>query len=237
MLASPANFNEPRRDAEIMQSDQFRIEAQARRLGNNVVLIFINEEGDNWTQYPMDDAGNGRFNYTIRTVGHDFRYKIRGGDAETGPFTVRVKRPPAVAEFRIRYTLPPYTGKAPFTVTNTDGTIAAPAGSEVLLTIIATEPLQSAMLKMGDDKVLMEKPAAGEENVRQTTLHFKPDMPFESHYELDLISTREVRGGGPSKMVIRATADRPPLVRLAGSRAGSPPQSARYPAALLLGDG
>jgi hypothetical protein len=200
------------RSAEIMQSDPFRIEVRARRLGSSPVLIFINDEGDNWTQYPMDDAGSGRFAYIINTVGHDFRYKVRGGDAETEPFTVRVKRPPAVAEFRIRYTLPTYTGKPPFTVANTDGTIEAPAGSEVVLTIVATEPLQSALLRMGDEKLLMEKTA--DEHVRQTTLRFKKDTPFESHYELDLISTREVRGGGPSGMVMRATADRAPVVRL-----------------------
>lgn len=197
--------------AEVMQSEALRIEVLTRRLGNNPVLIFINDEGDNWTQYPMDDAGNGRFTYTINTVGHDFRYKMRGGDAETRPFTVRVKRPPAVAEFRIRYTLPAYTGKAPFTITNSDGTIQAPAGSDVLLTIVATEPLQSALLKVGDRKVLMDRTA--EDNVRQAAFPFDKDTPPETYYELDLISAREVRGGS-SKMVMRVTTDRPPVVRL-----------------------
>ena len=197
------------RDTDIMQSESLHIEVEAVRLGSGPVLLHISDDGVTWTQYSMDDAGGGKFTYTINAVGRDLVYQVTGGDATSGPFTVRVKRPPAVAEFRIQYTYPAYTGRPPFTVTNTDGTIEAPAGSDAVLTIVATEPLQSALLSIGSKKILMDRAKPDEPTVRQTSLHVQND----ASYELDLISTREVRGG-PGKMLIRATADHPPLARL-----------------------
>ena len=118
--------------------------------------LFLNDDGANWSRYTMDDAGAGRYTFTVNAVGRDVRYYVTGGDATSPAYSVRVKRPPAVSEFRIRYTYPAYTGKPPLTVTNADGTIEAPAGAEELLTVVATEPLEAALLTIGDQKILMD---------------------------------------------------------------------------------
>jgi len=76
--------------------------------------------------------------------------------------------------------------------------------------ITATEPLQSALLRIAGDKVLMTRGSGDGENVRRAT--FK--LTRSGRYDLDLISTREIAGGGPPGLVVRALADRKPLVRL-----------------------
>jgi hypothetical protein len=156
----------------------------------------------------MDDSGSGRFSFTVNSVGRDLRYYISAGDATSAPHLVRVKRPPAVAEFRIRYSYPAYTGKTPVTVTNLDGAIEAPAGAEALLTVVATEPLEAALLTIGEQKILMD--ADADANTRHATFQIQHD----SNYGLDLISSRQMHGAGPAKMSIHATVDRPPLVNL-----------------------
>ncbi|MDB5355291.1 MAG: hypothetical protein JWN24_1744 [Phycisphaerales bacterium] len=196
-------------NCDIVQSEQLRIEAGVQRLGDSPLWLYITDDDAHWSRYTMDEAGDGRFGFTLNAVERDLRYYVTGGDAVTRRFTVRVKRPPAVAQFRVRYTYPAYTARQPLSVVNTDGLIEAPAGTEALLTIVSTEPLQSALLTVGGEKVLMERTTL--ENVRQARLQIRRDAP----YEIDLISTREVHGGGPTKMQIRATPDHPPLVRLA----------------------
>ncbi|HZL36492.1 MAG TPA: hypothetical protein VFC78_14330 [Tepidisphaeraceae bacterium] len=195
-------------DADVLQSDPLKLQVEARRLGGGAVWLFLNDDASNWSRYAMDDAGDGRFTYTLTSVARDFHYYASGGDAVSPRFTIRVKRPLSVAQFRIRYTYPAYTGRAPLTVTNTDGSIEAPVGTQALLTITATEPLQSALLTVGARKVLMEK--TDRDNVRQADLRIEKDAT----YELDLISTREVHGAGLGRMLIRAIPDHPPLVRL-----------------------
>lgn len=195
-------------DADILQSDSLKIEARAHQLGGATAWIFLSTDASNWSRYTMDDAGDGRVTYQLSSVDRDLHYYIAGGDAISPRYTIRVKRPPAVAQFRIRYTYPGYTGRAPLTVTNADGAIEAPVGTEALLTVVATEPLQSALLSLGAQKLLMRKTARP--NICEASFTIRK----ETSYELDLISTREVHGGGPGRMFIHALADHPPLVRL-----------------------
>ena len=196
-------------DVDVYQSDPLRIEVATERLGSGNATLYLQDSGGGDSRYGMEEAGGGRFVYTVTSVSRDFTYRVTGGDASAGPFSVRVKRPPAVAEFHVRYTYPAYTNRPPGAATNTDGAIEAPAGSTAVLTIVATEPLQSALLSVGDQKILMER--GDNERSRTATLHINHDAT----YDVDLISTREVRGSGPSRMPIHVDADRPPVVRLA----------------------
>lgn len=200
---------------DVPQATPLQIVVRAERLGHSPVWLHTSEDGGAWTRTIMDAAGDGQYAATIASVERDLTYYVSGGDAESPRYAVRVLRRPAVAEFRIRYTYPAYTGRPPHTVTNTDGVIEAPQGSEALVTVTATEPLQSALLRVGPDKFLMTR-AGEDDRIRQTRLQIRTD----SRYELDLISTRDVAGAGPqgpTAMQIRALADRPPIARAAQS--------------------
>ena len=201
-------------DVKLAQSQPLRVEVVARRLPpNGVVWLEWREDGGGWTRRVMDRdaaAGTARYSLTLPAVDRDFRYRVTGGDYRGREHAVTVLRPPAVAEFHVRYVYPPYADRPPATLTNTDGTIEAPEGTQVTLTVTATEPLQSALLRIGEEKVLMGRATGDPENVRRAGFRVGRSVP----YELDLISTRQMAGGGPPGTVIRAVADRKPLVRL-----------------------
>ena len=217
-------------DTTLVQSQPLRVDVTAERLPPNGVVWLTWREGDGpWVRRVMNreaataaggTAGAGtttaRFSLTLPAVDRDLRYRVLGGDYRSREHTVQVLRPPAVAGFHIRYFYPPFTGRPPFSVTNTDGLIEAPAGTEATLAVTATEPLQSALLRIGDTKILMTRGPADPPHVRRAT--FKVDRT--GPYELDLISTREVAGGGPPGLFVRALADRRPIVRLLQSGQG-----------------
>ena len=201
LTVTPAN-------AEVFESQPLRIDVEAQRLGSSPVWIYRNDDGQNWSRYTMDDAGEGHYTYTFDSVSRDLVYYVSGGDATSPTCSIRIKRPPTIGEFRVRYAYPAYIGKSPFTISNADGLIEAPIDSDVTLTIVPTEPLQSAMMTVGDQKLLMEPDS--NRNTWQAAVHVRRSLD----YDLDLISTRNVHGGGPGKMSIRALTDHPPLVRL-----------------------
>lgn len=167
-----------------------------------------------------------RYAFTLASVDRDLRYRVTAGDATSRTYTVRVRRPPAVERFRVHYEYPAHTGRAALTVVNTDGVIEAPTGTRATLTIVATEPLDDALLTFAGERTMMRPPAAGEPlpaadaaaaaegRVRQASFVVRKD----GKYELVLISDREVPGGGPGTTTVRATPDGKPLVRL--SQAG-----------------
>src|SRR5439155_5850772 len=99
-------------------------------------------------------------------------------------------------------------GKPRLSVVNTDGKIEAPVGTEAVVTFRSTEPLQSALVSVGGDKSLTTK--AGADDLRQ----FRVTVLKDAKVELDLISTREQHGTGPSSAAVHMLPDRSPLVRI-----------------------
>jgi hypothetical protein len=193
------------------QSRSLRIDATVTRLPPDAaVWLTWQEEGAAPVRRVMAREAPGRFSFTLPAVGRDLRYRVSAGDGRTREHVVRVLRPPAVASLEVRYAYPPYAGRPPATVTGADGTIEAPAGTEVTLIVTATEPLQSAMLRLPDGKLLMTRAATDPENVRRATFTAAHAGP----YELDLISTRQVAGSGPPGTAVRILSDRKPLARL-----------------------
>ena len=197
-------------DMSLVQSEPLRVEATAERLpGGAAVWLAWREDGGDWVRRLMTrDGDSSRFGMTLPAVDRDLRYRVIAGDARSREHSVRVLRRPAVAGFNIRYVYPAYADRPPLTVTNTDGLVEAPVGTETTLTITATEPLQSALLRVGGEKILMAR--GGNDYVRSATFKVARGGP----YEIDLISTREVPGGGPPGAVVRAQSDRRPIVRL-----------------------
>lgn len=196
-----------RGNQDIVQSATLHIEAETQNLGAQPLWLYRNVDG-NWVRSVMAGAGVGRFSFTLSGVDRDVRYYLQGGDAQTPAYFVRVLRPPAVDQFKIHYVFPSHTGRVPMTVTNSDGLVEAPMGTTATIMVFSSEPLQSALLSVGGEKILMERTA--DDAVRRAELVLRKD----AHCELDMISTREVAGSGPPTMQIRAIPDRAPVVRL-----------------------
>jgi hypothetical protein len=171
-------------------------------------ILHVSGDAKHWDETPMAAQGDRSHTATIPAVEQDLRYYVTAGDARTPVYPVRVLRRPVVAEFRIRYVYPPYTGRGALSVKNGDGLVEAPQKTEATLSVVATEPLESAVLKIAGVRLEMSETAQA--NVRQAQITVTRDEP----YELEMTSDRGIEGRGPAGMRIRAVPDRPPLARL-----------------------
>jgi hypothetical protein len=222
----------PTGSRDVVQSAPLRVEANVGRMrpGAQVLLFISGEGGEDWSRNTMEPVPSaqrhdgGLFAFAISSVDRDFRYYVTAGDARSRSYAVRVKRPPAVERFSIRYDYPAYSGRSALTVVNSDGLIEAPIGTRATITVTATEPLNSALLTVGAEKIMMDRVDANgghagavsdAARMRRAAITINKD----ARYSIDLVSDRQVPGVGPAgTMQIRAIPDGRPLVRL--SRAG-----------------
>src|SRR5262249_14396740 len=121
---------------------------------------------------PLGSSGTN-FLYTLPTVDRDLSYFVTGGDATSPTYAVHVLHPPAVVEFRIAYTFPSYTHLPPRNVSNDDGAIEAPVGSEAVIDVRATEPLMDASMTMGGERFNLA--ATADPAVRRARLTVRRD--------------------------------------------------------------
>jgi hypothetical protein len=218
--ATTTRLGVPTGNRDVVQSESLRIEADVTRLGSDsVVSLYISEDDSGrWSRSTMDPLtpGGTRFAFTVAAIDRDFRYRITAGDATSRTYAVRVRRAPAVERFAIRHEYPSYTNRSPVNVTNSDGQIEAPIGTRILLTVTATEPLDYALLKLGTEKILMERDGGKESGTRSSRIRVAAfTIKRDGAYSLDLISDRQVPGEGPAgTMRIRALPDGKPLVSL-----------------------
>jgi len=222
-------------DQDILQGTPAAIDAAVSRLGGGLVWLHVAEGDDpdhqEWQKFPMairdeDDDGAGqqrpvnaappaddilRFGYTLTSIDRDVRYFVTAGDARSHVHVLRVLRKPAIAEFQVRYVYPAHTGRPPHTVTNTDGRLEAPAGTEAEITIVATEPLRSALLTYAGETQAMTRPPDDASGHRRTA---RIVLSRDGRIDLGLVSTREQAGIGPSTAEVKALPDRTPIVRI-----------------------
>ena len=197
--------------ASVRDHEALVIRAAVRRLGDGrSPTVHLRGDSGEWQELPMAAGAGGDpgYSYTIPSVEQDQRFYVTAGDARSPTYPIRVLRRPAMAEVRIRYSYPAYTGRSSLNVRNTDGLIEAPQQTEAVVSVVATEPLASAVMIV--DGKRSEMAATADHRVRQAHLVVTKDGPWE----LEMTSERGVVGRGPRGMQIRAVADRPPLVRL-----------------------
>lgn len=194
-------------DLDVNSAEPVKIQVNVQHLGASSVWLHL-EQPAGWSRSTMNSDAEGRYSLTLSSVDQDLHYFVNAGDATSRQYLLRVRRMPAVAQFRIRYSYPSYTGRAPFTITNGTGLIEAPVGSEARVTVTATERLSSATLSISGSAIAMEH--TDQPNTFQAKLVVQKSQP----YTLDLLSDRGVHGSGPESAKIVAMIDRPPLVRL-----------------------
>jgi hypothetical protein len=193
-------------DADVLEGQAVTVSVVAERLGGGAVVLHYEKQGVE-TQMVLPRTPAGAVEGEIGPLERDTRYFVTGGDARSDPYTIRVLRRPVVSEFRIRYSYPASTGRESLTVSNTDGLIEAPVGTDAVMTVVATEPLASAELVLPDRTIPLA--ATAEANVWMASMRVERD----AIYALKMSSLRGIAGSHEGG-VIRAIPDSPPLVTL-----------------------
>jgi hypothetical protein len=184
------------------------VRAHVQKLLTPGVDIVTSQDGQSWTRIAMLPVSDSDYIFTLPAIERTLRYYIQGGDAITSTYTINVIRPPAVAEYRVRYEYPSYTQRSPLTVSNTDGVIEAVVGTKVTLALVSTEPLRSAEIKLDDKKIALT--ATSDPHVVQTEL----TLAKTANAELTLVSDEGLAAEVPTRLTIRAQPDREPVARL-----------------------
>src|SRR5439155_1227940 len=141
------------------------------RLGRNdsdAVTLRLSSDGQTWQNESMTPTADGRFAFSLTSIGHDYRYAILAGDARSPIYTIKLLRRPAALRYRIHYSYPADLDSSevgPADVVNTDGRIDAPAGTTAAVSIEASEPLRAAALVIGSKRV--RTVATAQRNVRE----------------------------------------------------------------------
>ena len=218
-----ARFVRPMREFAPVTTTQIRVEPGNDRLlrGKTLVVrahvqnllspgvdIFTSQDGQSWTRIAMLPISESDYIFTLPAIERTLRYYVQGGDATSGTFTINVVRPPAVAEYRVRYEFPAYTQRNPLTVSNTDGVIEAVVGTKITFALVATEPLRSAEMTVEGKKSPLA--TTFDPHVVQTELTISKSV----NADLSLVSTEGLAADVPARLTIRAQPDREPVARL-----------------------
>lgn len=194
--------------ASIVQGRPVIITARAAPLLGSAVLLRTSADGRAWTSAGMTPTADGLYTFQIPSLSRDFHYQIIAGDAAAGPYVIRVLRRPLVKEFQIRLIYPPHVHRQPLTLSSTDGAIEAPVGTIAEVTIVASEPLKSASVLIGETRI--ETTGTQTSSSRQVKIPIVSDQKWT----LEMLSEQSVAGVGPTDMAIRALPDSPPTARL-----------------------
>jgi len=184
------------------------VHAHVKNLLTPGVDILTSNDGGSWTRIAMLPVSDSDYIFTLPAIERSLHYYVQGGDATSSSYTISVVRPPAVAEYRVRYEFPAYTQRSPLTVSNTDGVIEGVVGTKVSLAVVCTEPLRAAELKLENQKIALA--ATSDPHVVQTEL----TLSKSARGELNLISSEGLAAEIPARLTINAQGDREPLARL-----------------------
>ena len=172
------------------------------------VELHLSTDNIHWTRARMVNSSAAkhetRFAFAVPAIDRSLHYYVTAGDAQSETFEIHVKRVPAAAQFKIRYTLPAYTSHQSVNVVNTDGLIEVLEGSLANITLVSTEPLASATLLFDGRKIEMQATTNPNEWTALTRVW------SDGLSSLEMVSTAGVTGRGPSPMLIRALPDREP---------------------------
>jgi hypothetical protein len=195
----------------LLRGEPLAVRARVANLRDGALEIFTSSDGRAWSRLPMTALADAEFVFNFPALDQDLRFYIAGGDARTDEHLVTILRKPALAELRVRYDFPPYTGRAPLLTTVNDGQVEALVGTRLTLTLVSTDALREAVFTVGGSKP--EKLALAPTSDPRT---FHAELTVRRSIVADLSMTS---AQGQSQRVeralsVRAHPDREPIARL-----------------------
>ncbi len=162
----------------------------------------------------LDGLGEGRFRAVLDEVTSGFSFVVRGGDAEEGPFRVRVIRRPWVEALTFRVTPPPHTGLPERTFGVEAGSLTLPVGTHVRLEARVTKPLVRASVEerqAGTDGAAVVRSST----ITATGFTAELDLERTAAFEVDVLDQDQLGFAQPLRFSLVAQPDEAPSVQLA----------------------
>ena len=126
------------------------VDAQGRRLPDDTRLLIRYDNGAEQTVEPR--FHDQKYVYNQTPITRPFQYKAVGGDDRSMPWVrLEVVEPPVIQSLAIKLHPPEY---ASWPTTASGREIRGLKGTRVEFSGVSTKPLQSAQLKLGDDRLI-----------------------------------------------------------------------------------
>jgi len=191
-------------------------------------VIFTRKEGRAWVEHRQDlTSGNTSFfSKRLAVLRKSLEYRVSAGDFLSPTYQVRVREAPRAVSFRVTYKSPDYTRLPPRKVVQTTGDLTALEGTHVQVEIIASEALRGARMQLFEQTHADSLPRPTDTAAARVELPV--ELPVEGNaakiesleisssgsYRVFLEATDGVTGGGRSLYIVRALADRSPVVEI-----------------------
>ncbi|GIW77192.1 MAG: hypothetical protein KatS3mg104_2255 [Phycisphaerae bacterium] len=176
--------------------------------GPGEATLFIGPSSDQMVPMNMSRTFADRFAITLSGIEQDMVYQVRSGDAVSSVHRLRILTRPMLAKLEIRLDYPAYLEQKPTIVESDNGMIRAPKGTDVTLTLYATEPLSDAVLDIqGQVHLTDPTPDPCVRSARFTVQN-------TGEWSITLVSERGIEAKGFENMQIQAIEDHPPVVRM-----------------------
>jgi hypothetical protein len=196
-------------DVRLLQGQPLPVRVMVERLGDDEPVTLVSQPtGGRTSRVAMTRSGDGAYTHVIESVERELRYHVVAGDARSGDFTARVLRRPAIVKIDAVVTYPAHLDRPPLRVPAGDGRVTAPVGSMLEISVVATEPLSSATLSSGSQKLAAS--VGDDPRVGTVTLTLVRDATWQ----VSLVSSEGVPSDDLPALQLRATPDEAPVVRL-----------------------
>ena len=157
-------------------------------------------------QIHMRPAGDGWL-AEFPSVARSFRYRVEAGALTSRDHLVEALSPPRVTRIDVEYTYPAFTGLAPRGEED-GGDLFAPAGTVARLVVHTDKPVVRGELALSDGRrVTLDNAGDGR---RAAVLAVEGD----GRYSVRVVDVHGLSNLDPGDYVVRASADRPPAVRV-----------------------
>lgn len=172
-------------------------------------------------ELPVDPETNTA-RYTFAAVQGNMTYQLRGGDFRTPQFAITVPAELQLHALEAEMRYPEYTGLGEQRVESDTGDLEAIAGTEAELTFALNQPVEAAWLVWAADEKAREKSGDGADDERIELSKLEPERFVTSHrFDESVDYVIEARRGNDETVRtpvarLRAVADEPPEVQLAG---------------------
>ncbi len=195
-------------DRSVSPGEAVTVRVRVQHVENDAVDLQSSADGRSWAINRMSSLGGFEFGFVLGAGERDTKYRVVAGDARSREYLLSVLRQPAVIEYRIRTEYPAYLGLPAGRTTSVDATVEAPDGTLLTLQVVSSEPLRSASLIGGSQRINLL--ATNDPTIWEAKLSVHGAQIFE----LEMVSTGAVMARAVSPVVVRALADRPPTVQL-----------------------
>ncbi len=194
-------------DAKVARGEPVEITALTPQLDLTQATLYLEDRRDSWQPNTMTLATPaGQFQHKIFDVRDTLRYYVRAGEELSSIYTLIPLEAPEVKNFRLTYRYPAGMGLPPKSEGGS-GDVYAPAGTTVVLEIIATQPLQRAEIRMGEADFQNMKISAD-------TLARHSFLVEKDTYYMLRLTTPENLTNTPIEYFIHATPDQAPQITI-----------------------